>query len=116
MGGIYGPKRELTNRFAKLAGKTIPGSSKTYLCWVHLDDIITAIDFLHQRRLGGIYNLVNDFDLTIGELSDLVCDRQKLERIIWNNSQPGYRLLNARVSNQKIKAAGYKLIHPKTIV
>ena len=116
LGGIYGPQRELTKRFAKLAGKTIPGSSKTYTSWVHLDDIIAAIDFLRQRRLGGIYNLANDFDLTIGELSDLVCDRQGIEKIIWNNSQPGYRLLNARVSNQKIKAAGYKLIHSKTIV
>ena len=116
LGGIYGPQRELTKRFAKLAGKTIPGSSKTYTSWVYLDDIVAAIDFLRQRRLGGIYNLVNDFDLTIGELSDLVCDRQGIERITWNNSQPGYRLLNARVSNQKIKAAGYKLIHPETIV
>ena len=116
LGGIYGPKRELSKRFAKLAGQTIPGSSNTYTSWVHLDDIVAAIDFLRQRRLGGIYNLVNDFDLTIGELSDLVCDRQGIERITWNNSQPGYRLLNARVSNQKIKTAGYKLIHPKTIV
>ena len=116
LGGIYGPERELTKRFGKLAGQTIPGSSKTYISWVHLDDIVAAIDYLRQRRLGGIYNLVNDFDLTVGELSDRIQDRQGLERIIWDDTQPGYRLLNARVSNQKIKATGYKLIHPKTIL
>ena len=116
LGGIYGPKRELTKRLAKFAGQTISGSSQTFTNWVHIDDIVAAIDFLYQTRLGGIYNLVNDFDLTIGELSDLVCARQGVERIIWDNTQPGYRGLNARVSNQKIKAAGYKLIHAKTIV
>ena len=116
LGGIYGPKRELTKRFAKLAGQTVSRSSQTFTNWVHLDDIIAAIDFLRQKRLAGIYNLVNDFNFTIGELSDFVCDRQGVERIIWDNTKPGYRLLNARVSNQKIKAAGYKLIHPKTII
>ncbi len=116
LGGIYGAKRELTKRLAKFAGKTIPGSSKSFTSWVHLDDVIAAVDFLAQRRLAGIYNLVNDFNHTIGELGDLVCDRQGLERIIWDDTQPSYRLLNARVSNQKIKAAGYKLIHPETIV
>ena len=116
LGGIYGPKREITKRFARIAGKTIPGSGDTFTSWIHLDDIIGAMDFLCQRRLGGVYNLVNDFNMTIRELSDLVCDRQGLERIIWDDTKPSYRLLNARVSNQKIKAAGYKLIHPETII
>ena len=116
LGGIYGPKRELTKRFARIAGQTIPGSGETFTCWIHLDDIIAAVDFLCQRRLGGIYNLVNDFNLTIGELCDQVCDRQGWPRIIWDDTKPSYRFLNARVSTQKIKAAGYKLIHPDTIV
>ncbi|MDJ0737805.1 MAG: SDR family oxidoreductase [Nostocaceae cyanobacterium] len=116
LGGIYGPKRELTKRFARIAGKTIPGSGQTFTSWIHLDDIIATVDFLAHRRLGGIYNLVNDFNLTIRELCDLVCDRQGLERIIWDDTKPSYRFLNARVSNQKIKAAGYSLIHPQTIV
>ena len=116
LGGIYGPERELTKRFARIAGKTIPGSGETFTSWIHLGDIIAAMDFLCQRRLGGIYNLVNDFNLTIRELCDLVCARQGLPRIIWDDTKPSYRFLNARVSSQKIKAAGYKLIHPETIV
>lgn len=116
LGGIYGSGRELTKRLAKIAGKTLPGSGSTFTSWIHLEDVVGAIDFLAQKRLSGIYNLVNDFDFTIGELCDLVCDRQGLERITWDNSQPSYRLLNARISNQKIKAIGYQLIHPQTIV
>lgn len=116
LGGIYGPERELTKRFGRIAGKTIPGSGETFTSWIHLDDIIGALDFLCQGRLGGIYNLVNDFNLTIRELSDLVCDREGLDPIIWDDTKPSYRFLNARVSNEKIKAAGYKLIHPETII
>ncbi len=116
LGGIYGPKRELTMRLARIAGKTSPGSGDTFMPWIHLEDIIAAVDFLCQRRLGGIYNLVNDFNLPIRELCDRILDSQGLERIIWDDTKPSDRLLNARVSNQKIKAAGYKLIHPDTIV
>lgn len=116
LGGIYGPDRELTKRFERIAGKTLPGSGATFTSWIHLDDIIAAVDFANQNRLRGIYNLVNDFNLTIRELSDQVCDRQGLARIVWDASQPSFRALNARIDNQKIKAAGYKLIHPDTIV
>ncbi len=116
MGGIYGPKRELMKRFAKLAGKNIPGSGETFTSWIHLDDIIAAMDFVIQKRLNGIYNLVNDFDFTIRELSDEICHRVDLEKILWDDTKPSYRSLNARISNKKIKAAGYKLIHPETIM
>ncbi|MEO1374865.1 MAG: SDR family oxidoreductase [Cyanobacteria bacterium J06635_10] len=116
LGGIYGPKREITKRFGRIAGKTMAGSGATFTSWIHLDDVIAAMDFLCQRRLGGIYNLVNDFNLTIRELSDKVCDREGLERILWDDTKPSYRFLNARVSNEKIKAAGYKLIHSDTII
>ena len=116
LGGIYGEGRELIKRFAKLAGKNIDGSGETFTSWIHLDDVIAALDYIAQRRLGGIYNIVNDFDFTIRELSDEICKLGNLEKIVWDDSKPSYRSLNARISNQKIKDAGYKLIHPKTIV
>ena len=116
LGGIYGPKREMMRRFSRIAGKTIPGSGDTFTCWIHLDDIVGAVDFLCERRLGGIYNLVNDFNCTIRELCDRILDQQGLERAVWDTSQPNYRNLNARISNKKIKAAGYKLLHPETII
>ncbi|MDF5713301.1 MAG: SDR family oxidoreductase [Rhizonema sp. NSF051] len=116
LGGIYGVDRELTKRFERIAGKTIPGSGEVFTSWIHLDDIIASVDFAQENRWSGIYNLVNDFNLTIQELSDLMCDRQGVARVVWDASQPSSRTLNARVDNQKIKAADYNLIHPKTIV
>ena len=116
LGGIYGVDRELTKRFERIAGKTIPGSGEIFTSWIHLDDIIAAVDFAQENRWSGIYNLVNDFNFTIQELSDLVCDRQGVARVVWDASQPSSRTLNARVDNQKIKAADYNLIHPQTIV
>ncbi|WP_342745930.1 NAD-dependent epimerase/dehydratase family protein [Brunnivagina elsteri] len=116
LGGIYGPGRELMKRLSRLAGKTLPGSGESFPCWIHLDDIIAAVDFACQNSLNGIYNLVNDLRWTSRELCDYICDRQGLERIIWDASQPSFRALNARINNQKIKSAGYKLIHPETIV
>ena len=116
LGGIYGPERELTRRFGRIAGETLPGTGETFSSWIHLDDTVAAVAFVAQKRLGGIYNLVNDLNLTIRELGDLVCDRQDLPKIIWDDDKPSSRSLNARISNQKIKAAGYKLIHPETII
>ncbi|MGB3641138.1 MAG: SDR family oxidoreductase [Rivularia sp. (in: cyanobacteria)] len=116
MGGIYGEGRELIERFAKLAGKNIDGSGETFTSWIHLEDVIAAMDFVIQRRLSGIYNLVNDFNMTIRELSDEICKLGNLEKILWDDTKPSYRSLNARISNEKIKDAGYKLIHPKTII
>jgi len=116
LGGIYGPGRELMKRLSRLAGKTLPGSGESFACWIHLDDIIAAVDFACQNRLDGIYNLVNDLRWTSRELCNYICDCQGLERIIWDASQPSFRVLNARINNQKIKITGYKLIHPETIV
>lgn len=116
LGGIYGPGRELIKRLSRLAGKTLPGSGESFACWIHLDDIVTAVDFAYQNRLKGIYNLVNNLRWTSRELCDYVCDNQGLERVIWDATKPSFRALNARINNQKIKAAGYPLIHPETIV
>ncbi|MBE9167824.1 SDR family oxidoreductase [Pleurocapsales cyanobacterium LEGE 06147] len=116
LGGIYGPGRELTKRIGRFAGETLPGSGENIACWIHLDDIIAAVEFVRQNRLDGIYNLVNDLHRTNRDLFDHICDRQGLPRVSWDATKPSFSSLNACVDNQKIKAAGYKLIYPDTIV
>jgi nucleoside-diphosphate-sugar epimerase len=116
LGGIYGPGRELNERFKKLAGKTLSGSGDNLIAWIHLEDIIGAVDFVHKNKLGGIYNLVNDLNLTTKQILDKICDQQGLEKVSWDPSETGFTSLNARISNQKLKAAGYRLIHSDTIV
>ncbi len=115
LGGIYGPGRELVKIFGRYAGATRPGSGKDTTNWIHLDDIIGAIEFARNYQLEGIYNLVDDAQLTTGELLEGVFEAHNLAKVTWDSSQESKRPYNAKVSNQKIKDAGYELIHPQII-
>lgn len=113
LGGIYGPGRELERIFAPAAGKTRPGDGTDASNWVHLDDIVGAMHFALTHRLSGIYNLVNSEPVASKALLDWVCDRHNLAPIIWDPSQTSARSYNARVSNQKLRDAGYHFRHPR---
>ena len=115
LGGIYGPGRELVKIFGRVAGTTRPGNGEDTTNWIHLDDIVGAIEFARHHRLEGIYNLVDDAHLTSRELFDRVFEKHNLPNVIWDSTQKSTRPYNAKVSNQKIKDAGYKLIHPQMI-
>ena len=116
LGGIYGKSRELVKIFSRIAGATRPGNGGEATNWIHLDDIIAAIEFARLHRLQGIYNLVDDAQLTYRELLNKVCQQHGLAKISWDESLPSNRPYNVRVSNQKIKDAGYQLIQPERIV
>lgn len=115
LGGIYGPSRELVKIFGRVAGTTRPGNGKDITNWIHLDDIVGAIEFARLHQLQGIYNLVDDAHLTSRELLDRVFTQHNLPHVTWDESQKSNRPYNALLSNQKIKAAGYQLIHPQMI-
>ena len=114
LGGIYGPGRELVKIFRRVAGTTRPGSRTDAANWVHLDDIVGAIDFARQHSLNGIYNLVGSVPITTGELLEQVCAAHNLPPVSWDESQPSLRPYNARVSNQKLRDAGYSFLYPET--
>ncbi len=112
LGGIYGPGRTLERIYSRAAGQTRPGTGGEWANWVHRNDIVEAIEFARSHSLTGIYNLVQDEIPTVKELIDAVCDRYTLSPVHWDPSQPSARLYNAKVSNAKIKAAGYRFVHP----
>ena len=116
LGGIYGPGRELVKILGRAAGTTRPGKGEDATNWIHLDDIVAAIEFARRQRLQGIYNLVDDAKLTSRELFDLVCQQHNLPPVSWASSQVKGRPYNARVSNQKLKAAGYQFIHSQRLL
>jgi nucleoside-diphosphate-sugar epimerase len=111
LGGIYGPGRELAKIYSRAAGTTRPGSGHEASNWVHLEDIVGAIAFAQAHSLSGIYNLVQDEIPTVRELIDRVCQAHQLDPVAWAPSQPSARPYNVRVSNQKLKAAGYQFRH-----
>lgn len=114
LGGVYGPGRELLKIFSKYSGTTRPGG-EDITNWIHLDDIVGAIEFSRHRRLQGIYNLVDDAHLTSRDLLDSLFEKHNLPKVIWDTSIKSTRPYNAWVSNEKLKEAGYQLIHPQMI-
>ena len=116
LGGIYGPGRELDKRIGRMAGKTLSGNGENCVAWIHLEDIVKGIEFVHQKQCHGIYNLVNDVKLNSKELCEFICDRQQLERVSWDESKQSFSSLNARVDNSKIKQEGYQFIYGDTLM
>jgi nucleoside-diphosphate-sugar epimerase len=79
---------------------------------VHRDDVVGGLTFALENRLQGIYNLVGDVSLSSRELLDRIFETHNLPQVSWDES-PSVRPYNARVSNQKIKVAGYQFVHPE---
>ncbi|MEH2057554.1 MAG: SDR family oxidoreductase [Nostoc sp.] len=115
LGGIYGTGRELVKIFSRYSGETRPGNGEDITNWIHLDDIVAAIEFARHHRLQGIYNLVDDAHLTSRDLLDSLFEKHNLPKVKWDTSIKNTRPYNAWVSNEKLKEAGYKLIHPQII-
>lgn len=111
LGGIYGPGRDLAKIYSRAAGTTRPGDGHEASNWIHLEDIVGAIAFAQTHALSGLYNLVQDEIPTVRELIDRVCRVHQLAPVAWDESQPSARPYNVRVSNQKLKAAGYTFQH-----
>jgi nucleoside-diphosphate-sugar epimerase len=100
LGGIYGPDRELVGMFGGLAGMTMPGKGDRFINWIHRDDIISAIEFARLNELNGIYNLVDDSQLTIKEQVELICAYYHLPPVHWDSSQLSLQRKSLQVSNQ----------------
>lgn len=113
LSGIYGPGRELIKIFGRISGQTRPGLGERYTNWVHLDDIVGAINFAKQKQLQGIYHLAGDRVLTTKEFFEKLFEAHNLPGVTWDSSQQDPRTYNMKLSNQKIKDAGYKFIHPE---
>ena len=111
--GIYGPGRELIKIFRRLAGTTRAGNGERYTNWVHLIDIVRAIDFAREKQLEGIYHLNSDEILKMKEFLDRLFHAHNLPPVTWDSSQPSARSSNMRLSNQKIKDAGFELAYPE---
>lgn len=112
LGGIYGPGRELNRRLKNLNGCPLAGSGEEFTNLIHIEDIIGGIDFALYNRLEGIYNLCNDSHLTRRDLYDTLCQQENLAPLTWDPSLKSLHTGNKRVSNTKIKAAGYEFIEP----
>ena len=80
-------------------------------------DITRGIHFAYEKHLEGVYNLVDDMQLSRRELSTMICDRDGLPPVIWSHTpSPTERNMNARVSNAKLKQEGFQLMSPSMLI
>ncbi len=116
LGGIYGPGQDIPSYIKSASGHQVPKNGNHVNAWVHLTDIVRGIFFAYDNQLSGIYNLVDDLQLTRRELSNQLCDIEGLAPVIWeNHNRDGARIFNARVSNQRLKNLGFKLMVPSML-
>lgn len=117
LGGIYGPGRDMVAMIRRAAGQQVPKNGNAIPAWSSILDITRGVHFAFQQGLEGTYNLVDDMQLSRRELSTLICDREGVPPVLWGHSEPaGARMMNARVSNDKIKAAGFSFQSPSMLV
>lgn len=113
---IYGPDREISKRVRNLEGHPLPGTGEQYTNMVHNDDCAHAINYVLRHHLTGVYNLADDDHPTRKELYDQVAQKFKLSKVRWDPSLTSLHGGNKRVSNHKIKSAGYGFLHPHRII
>ncbi len=116
LGGIYGPGRPIIKIFKNWAGTTQNGNGEDYSNWVHLDDIVHALDFAKEQQLNGIYNLGHDYPMKRKELLEKLFTIHQLPQITWSENDSQVYPYNTRLSTKKIKDAGYKFIHPEILL
>ncbi|MBP0001868.1 MAG: SDR family oxidoreductase [Cyanobacteria bacterium SID2] len=116
LGGIYGPGREIAKIYSRMAGTTRPGTGSKPSNWVHIDDIVGAIDFARTQRLSGIYNVVDDDVQPTRDLIQKVCEKYRLAPVSWDAQQSVSPSYSAKISNAKLKNAGYQFRHPQRMV
>ncbi|MCX5932682.1 MAG: NAD-dependent epimerase/dehydratase family protein [Cyanobacteria bacterium] len=112
LGGIYGPGRDIPGMLLSAAGGLVQRNGRNVPCWIHLDDIVRGVSFAFERNLNDTYNLVNDTQLTGQELSDRLCEQAGLPMTRWLTMDTTDRVLNAKVSNAKLKQLGFTLTQP----
>ena len=117
LGGIYGPGRDMVSMIKQAAGEQIPKNGNDIPAWSGIFDITNGVSFAFSNQLAGIYNLVDDMQLSRRELSNEICDIDGLPPVIWaNENAPGARSMNAKVTNHKIKSKGFRLSTPSMLM
>ena len=113
---VYGPGYELSQKILNRSDFFAPGSGKNYTNMIHLTDIIGVIDFVLTHELEGIYNLADDDHPILKDLLMEVSKKLKIKEITWDPKIARNKKGNMRVSNHKIKSAGYSFIHLHRVI
>ena len=113
---IYGPGREISEKIKRYQNHSIPGNGQQFTNMVHRDDCSRAIDYALRQHLEGTFNLADDVHPTRKELYHQVAEKEHLPEPHWDPNLTRLHSGNKRVSNHKIKAAGFTFLYPNRIL
>lgn len=112
LGGIYGPGRELARRAKSLSGNVVSGTGEEPTNNIHQEDVVEAIRYCLNHSLTGVYHLVNDDHTVRNKLYARLCRLAAIPEPLWASDAPQLKRRGYKVSNQKIKDAGFIFEHP----
>jgi len=107
LGEIIGPDRELINRLLSAERKIFPGTGENYTNLIHLNDILSVINFALKESFEGIYNVCSDLHIPRKELYESLCSRNNLPIPLWDKQKANFHGGNKRVFCGKLKLSGY---------
>lgn len=114
LGALYGPGRELADRFRPLAGTTRAGRGAQHSHWIHRDDVVGAIDAALAGAWDGVVNLVDDHPQTLAGLLEAACEAMGEPPVSWDpGAETTTSAVDRRISNRRLKSLGYTLRHPR---
>lgn len=119
LSGIYGPGR---NAFVNLQNGTARRIIKQGQIFnrIHVDDIAGSLEMLARAEIGGIFNVTDDEPAPPQDVVEFAAGLMGVEPppesdFLTADLSPMARSFygeNKRVSNAKLKAAGYRFVHP----
>lgn len=110
LGEILGPERGPVQRLKSHSGETFPGTGTNYTNMIHVDDIVSAVDFAVRNHLDGIYNLCNDLHLQRKEVYDILCTQLGLPVVKWEGRGGSIHAGNKRVDSSKLRKTGFVFV------
>jgi nucleoside-diphosphate-sugar epimerase len=104
---IYGPGRELQKIITGVQDNQLAGNGSFYTNMVLINDVINAVNYVIDHNLHGIFNISDDDHPTRLELTDYLCKKSNLPPVKWDAKKADMTDVNKRVSNYRIKEAGF---------
>lgn len=116
LAGIYGPERSFVLKNLLEGKAAIEGNNGQgrLLNQIHADDAAAALTHIVTQRLGGIFNVVDDAQMTQKQCSERLCAIFGLKLPPAREPDPNRKRgwSHKRVSNTKLHASGWKPRYP----
>jgi nucleoside-diphosphate-sugar epimerase len=106
---IIGPERSVIDRCKRTS--VFSGTGENPMNFIHVEDLIQALEFSRAKILSGIFNLACDFHPKRKDIYQLLAKEQGLPIPVWNANLSSMHGGNRLISSDKIQRLGFKFRH-----